>query len=102
MMAITKQDIPAVVTIIVLNSLLYANFVTTTAYAQEIRTVGDQLTQAYEDLQEAERKQREIEERVSNATFFDAEDREEARRLWEQQHQDSINEVATALNVTRE
>jgi hypothetical protein len=35
MMAITRQDIAVVVTIIiVLNSLLYANFVTTKAYAQ--------------------------------------------------------------------
>ena len=71
MMAITKQDIiPAVVTIMVLNSLLYTNFVTTAAYAQAEGTeqdfLGDQLTQAYENLKEAERKQEEIEERVSN------------------------------------
>jgi hypothetical protein len=34
--------------------------------------------------------------------FFSEEDRQEARRLWEQQHQESIKEVETALNVTRE
>ena len=76
-MAITKQGIPAVVTIIMLNSLLYANFITITAYAQ-MSFEGEQLQKSYENLQEQERKQAEIEETVRNGSFFDAEDREES------------------------
>ncbi len=113
MMAIAKQDILAIVTIIVLNSLLYANFVTTKAYAQDTSFYGEQMNQAYEDLQEAHRQEAEIKQRMSDANRAAAEERraerEQERLTWPQQHQQAIQEMETAiqqaeidLNTTRQ
>jgi hypothetical protein len=113
MMAITKHDIAAVVTIIVLNSLLYANFVTTTSYAQDTSFQGQQLEQAYQDLLESERQEEEIQQRMANASRALAEElraeREQERLAWPQQHQQAIQEMEAAiqqaeieLNTTRQ
>jgi hypothetical protein len=103
MMAITKRDIAAVVTIVVLNSLLYANFVTTTAYAQDISFISNNLglNLAQERLEEAERQLEETKRRMSEANLAAAEERraerEQERLAWPQQHQQDIQEMEAAI-----
>ena len=114
MMAITKQDIAAIVTIIVLNSLLYGNLVTTKAYAQGAQEWEEIMRLPPEQQLEAiEKYQQESQEASRNATIAGAQERqaerEQDRLAWPQQHQQAIQEMETAiqqakinLNTTRQ
>lgn len=114
MMAITKQDIAAIVTIIVLNSLLYGNFVTTKAYALGGQEWNEIMRLPPEQQFEAiEKYRQESQEASRNANIADAQERqaerEQQRLAWPQQHQQAIQEMETAiqqakidLNTTRQ
>jgi hypothetical protein len=102
MMAITKQNIAAIVTIIVLNTLLYGNFVTTKAYALGAQEWEEIMRLPPEQQLEAiEKYQQESQEAFRNATIAGAQERqaerEQDRLAWPQQHQQAIQEMETAL-----
>jgi len=105
-MAITKQDIAAIVTIIVLNSLLYGNFVTTKAYALGGQEWNEIMRLPPEQQFEAiEKYRQESQEASRNANIADAQERqaerEQQRLAWPQQHQQAIQEMETAYNKQR-